>query len=699
MNKKFKEIIKYFIDNHDFLDVNVFSQFDSDNKDNCTIAKKLNAAFLIALSGDSHPSCRDAIRYLSDFETDPLWGKAAVFYKKGLGLVHDEISSACGESDGLAQAIDGLYSLISTSPGNGNNRETIDRMHKVFFPEGAGMFEDREESISRLRKSKEVRITRLNPSPVNNPAKEILFTSNILVTVPPPSKNIDALQLNAYLKQMLKRIISEEQLYWYDHPVPLGISPDNNEVLYGLDGLDKAIEFEKKRGTIHKNAKVTFVLSVSVTHRGIQKIVKEYLEEELGKEKNIQHLDVYIFTEADTGKLINDILCPCAGKLPDTHEMELLHEVIGVDGEYGRHYSFLKAIAAFWQVFIDPEIKGTFKIDLDQVFPQKELVEQSGLSAFEHLKTPLWGAEGVDSNGRGIEMGMIAGALVNREDISHSLFTPDVPFPSGQNKSDELVFFSVLPQAVSTEAEMMTRYTSDGLDGKKRCIQRVHVTGGTNGILINALRRYKPFTPAFIGRAEDQAYILSVLFDGPRNNLRYVHKDGLIMRHDKEAFAVEALKMAAAGKLIGDYIRTLMFSYYIKALPWSFNDIKKEIDPFTGCFVSRIPVTVVYLRFALKLAAFFPVGNKEKNEPGLEFFRVGTGRLHRSIQQLTSKPNPLADQFSKEKRGWDLFYNILDKAEEEIKRGDSFALMQREKAMTLIDNCRINFNSKGSDPL
>jgi hypothetical protein len=69
---------------------------------------------------------------------------------------------------------------------------------------------------------------------------------------------------------------------------------------------------------------------------------------------------------------------------------------------------------------------------------------------------------------------------------------------SGALSLDEYIFFSTLPQALSTEAEMMTRYTIDEPDGKRASIQRIHVTGGTNGILIHSLRRYRPFPPTLL---------------------------------------------------------------------------------------------------------------------------------------------------------------------------------------------------------
>ncbi|MEF9425849.1 MAG: hypothetical protein L0956_01240 [Candidatus Mariimomonas ferrooxydans] len=234
---------------------------------------------------------------------------------------------------------------------------------------------------------------------------------------------------------------------------------------------------------------------------------------------------------------------------------------------------------------------------------------------------------------------------------------------------------------------MMTRYTDSLLNGKTQCVQRIHVTGGTSGILVDSLRKFRPFTPTFIGRAEDQAYILSVLFDNHGNYLRYVHKDGLVMRHDKEAFAGEAIKTTATGKLIGDYLRILLFSYYTRVLPWSFNEIKDTIDPFTGCFVSKIPVTVVYLRFALKTASFFA----EKNQKGVDFMQSGTSRIQETIQKLAGELNPLVEQFQKEKQGWDLFYDILDTVEEKLKKGDAFASELQKKARNMVKKCKINF--------
>jgi hypothetical protein len=675
--------------------VNIIAQFNPEEGGKIAVAKNLNAAFLIALSGTEHHLYPQARANLDNFQSRGSLGALARFYKDGLQYISTEISERYSCDSRFQDNIHDLYAWVTKPENLKKKQKTAEKFHRLFFPEGVPLADRnrRSEKIKQLREKRKIRIQRLNPFPIANPAREILFTSNILVTLPPDAEYIEMLDINDKLKDTLKLIKKEEQLYWYDHPIPVGTDPEHNEALYGLKGMDEAVKFEKQRGIVKEDARVDCLLSASVTHRGLQKIIREYLEHELQKEKGIQHLNIYILTDAECTRLVDEVFIPAVEEYLHIREAEFLHEIIGVDGEYGRHYSLLKALAAFWQVFMNKTIKGTFKIDLDQVFPQKELVEQTGYSAFEHLQTPLWGAEGIDNQGNSIELGMIAGVLVNKEDIKDSLRTPDVRFPPEEARADELIFFSRLTQALSTEAEMMTLYTEGGIDGKTECIHRIHVTGGTTGILVDSLKRYRPFTPTFIGRAEDQAYILSVLLQDHDKYLRYIHKDGLIMRHDKNAFAQEAIKLATKGKLVGDYVRILLFSYFVHALPWSGEAIKQVIDPFTGCFVSKIPLTVVYMRLALKAASFFSEHRHEQDKQGFEFLQIGISRLEKTMQKLTKKPNPLIEQYLREKRSWDLYYDILGIIEEKIKEGDIFARTLQKKAKSIIKECKIKFEN------
>jgi hypothetical protein len=493
------------------------------------------------------------------------------------------------------------------------------------------------------------------------------------------------------LCDQINTIAQEEQKYWFDHPIPLDIETDANEIIYGLNGLNEAIAFEKAEGHAAADARIACALSVSVTHTGLKNVARDYVQEAIASAPNMPHLDVYVFSEAAVDRLVDEVLAPAAQQFLGRDDLEPLRQVFGVDGEYGRHYSFLKAVSAFWHVLVDRRVRATFKIDLDQVFPQEQLVAEGGGSAFQHFQSPLWGSRGKDANDCEVELGMLAGALVNEKDIARGLFTPDVTRPSRIPDGEAVAFFNRVPMALSTEAEMMTRYTgtADNPDGKNTCLHRIHVTGGTNGILVDALRRHRPFTPTFIGRAEDQAYLLSVLFAGPAP-LRYVHSAGLIMRHDKEAFAGSAIEAAKVGRFVGDLVRTLYFSHYVRTLPWSDDRIKKTIDPFTGCFASHIPTTLVALRLSLCVGELLARGDGQARAEALELMEMAAERLDPLIGRLREAPLALADELAKQRAGWDLFYDSLNALEEALAEGDQKASVLRDAARRVVEDCRIH---------
>ena len=645
----------------------------------------VNAAFLIALAGDRHPDHERARAFLTQAQGAPEWEEAAAFYRDGIGLIHRELEAlSCRDSD-FAARMEEVAAWISHPENLEDGAEAAEQLWSIFFPEAAGLRKGREEAVESLQKRRTVTVTQPNPTPVLEVDRQVLFTSNVLLTLPPASKPLEVLPLSDGLKARLSETLREPQVYWYDHPIQMGVAPENNEILHGLQGLSEALAFERERGSAPEGARLTCVLSVSVTHTGLQEAVNPYLEEEFARYSGLEDLDVYVFTETETRRLIDDVLAPAAERFLNAGDARKHLGVLSVDGDYGRHYSFLKAIAAFWNVLINPEIRATFKIDLDQVFPQRELVEATGRSALENFTTPLWGARGMDSSGRPVELGMIAGALVNESDIGQSVFTPDVRFPDRALSPDEYVFFSTLPQALSTEAEMMTRYAPGDIDGRQRCIERIHVTGGTTGILVDSLRRHRPFTPSFIGRAEDQAYVLSV-FSNPDGRLAYLHQDGLIMRHDKHSFAKEAIEAAAVGKTIGDDVRILYFSGFAGALPGDEHLLKRTADPFTGCFISRIPITVVLLRTAVRAATVFAAGETGR---GRELVIQGARRIKEALEFVGGRDGRLKRRLEWERSGWDLYYDVLSALERALAGGDGFAAELRDRAKEIAAGCFI----------
>jgi hypothetical protein len=667
------------------LHINLGLDFDENQNNSGRIAQSLNAAFLIALAGNLHPASERAHRYLDRMAASGEWNEAASFYLRGIEHIDREIDDLCKHNPRFTFHLSNLAEWLCHTGNLNKAEETAEKTWSVFFPEAQGILGHEWEMVGALREKRTITITQLNPTPITDPARQMLFTANALLTIPPAHTSLYELPFSDELRARLSKIVKEPQIYFYDHPMQIGAEEEKNEVLYGLRALDSAFAFEKHRGNMSRRGRAQCVLSVSVTHSGLKDIAKSSLEQVFARSEPFSTIDVYVITEADTQSIIAEILAPAAEYYLQRKDADVCLEVFGVDGNYGRHYSFLKAVAPFWSILIQPEIRATFKIDLDQVFPQKELVTETGASAFEHFKSPLWGARGMDFRGKSVKLGMIAGALVNAHDIDKSLFTPDVPYPGAPQSADEYIFFSMLPQAISTEAEMMTRYNQDSIDGTHACIQRIHVTGGTTGILTDSLRRHRPFTPSFIGRAEDQAYILSTLYH-PGIGLCYVHKDGLIMRHDKETFAQEAIQSAYIAKLVSDYVRILYFSAYAGILTKDIRAIKDIVNPFTGCFVSIIPATVVYLRFALKAAALFA---DHRVDQGIELIKSGARRITEALDFVDGTPSMLARQYEKERLGWNLYYDTLTAIEDALKREDRFAQGLQNKARSIIDGCML----------
>ncbi len=646
------------------------------------VPERINAAFLLSLSVSTKELQSKALQYLHSSLASNEASGLAEFYLEALARLQAEFSDHRQKNPEFNQNILTAVEAIKADTSPSNIQE---KLWQLFFPSAVNIIGDESRAISDLRDKRKVTNIKKNPDPISKPGSEILFTSNILLSIPLNMDDLSQLELGPEILQHLKTNRTEKQKFWYDHPIPLGISPDKNEVLYGIHGLDQAVEFERARNNLMPDEKVTCVLSASVTHDSLHKIAKQYIENEFKHHGKLKNLDVYVFTESETDKIISDILIPAAKHYLDLELEESDFAMFGVDGEYGRHYSFLKAVSAYWQVLIDPEKKATFKIDLDQVFPQDNLVEESGYSAFEHFISDLWGAAGTDNNGRDVTLGMIAGALVNEKDISKSLFTPDIPIPKEPLQPPEQVFYSKLPQAISTQAEMMTRYDSADLDGRHSCLQRVHVTGGTNGILINSLRKFMPFTPSFFGRAEDQAYIMSAINDESMK-MAYLHKPGLIMRHDKESFAGEVIAANKVGKMIGDYIRIIYFSAYARLLDPQLNRIKEFLDPFTGGFISYIPMTVVYLRLALQVADLFQ--NKDK-DTAVNFITDGTRRISDAVHFAKDSDKGMTAVYETELSGWKYYYQILSAIEDGLENGDDFAQELKSRASSICEKCQL----------
>jgi hypothetical protein len=360
----------------------------------------------------------------------------------------------------------------------------------AFCPEAADVDGEWAESVERVRDARRLGDIELAGEPITPGC--ILLTSNVLLTTPASIEGLPQDEADASLAAQ-----REEPSGRFDHPIPLDTHRAAHEAVHGLKALDEAAAFEQARGVL--TGPVPVVLSASATHAALESVSARHVGRILGG-LPLEHLDVHVFDEAAASALIDRALVPALERLG--RSAAAVRRVFGVSGPYGRHYTFLKAIGAVWIVLLDARVRAVFKIDLDQVFPQERLVAESGGSAFELMATDVWGGGAADVDGVPVSIDSIAGALVNEADIAAGLHVPDVPDPGPPLYPENMVFYSALPQAVSTEAEM-----TNGGDAVPR--QRIHVTGGTIGITVSGLRRARPFSPSFWGRAEDQVFALS----------------------------------------------------------------------------------------------------------------------------------------------------------------------------------------------
>jgi hypothetical protein len=651
--------------------------------DGASGARSLNAAFLLAVAGAGHPRGGEAGDYLARMaDSDDA---VASFYRDGLRLVDREVRTLAERDAAFADRLDELADYIGDDGAGRSADELAKRTWAVFFPEGTGIRGHEEERVEELRRRRTIKLTGTNPHPLTDPVKQVLFTANLLLTGPPADRDIDDLDLADEVKRGLHESKGEPQLFWYDHPVQIGVGPPASELLYGLRAVERGVAFEKSRGTMPAGDRLRLVLSISTTHDALEGVARRYLTDEVRRMGGPKHVELYAFAEGDAARLVTDVLAPAAEAFLDHSSASELLTVFGVRGRYGRHHSFGKAIAALWHVLVDPEVIATFKTDLDHSWPQEELVAETGASLLEHFVFPLWGGSGNDGQGRSLELGAMAGALVNEADIGQGLFTPDVRLPDRTPEADEFVFFSALPQGLSTLGEASTHYGAEGPDGVATALERVHVHGGTAGILVDSLRRHRPFTPSFIGRAEDQAYVLS-LFGEPEPRLAYVHNRELIQRHDKSAFAGAAIEASRIPTLIGDYERILLFSGLAGVLTEDREGLKAMANPFTGGFISRTPVTVMFLRFALRAAAMFAKGDREGAE---ELVTSGAQRLSQTIAFVEGDPSELAASYRVERKGWDIFYDTLAEMERRLAEGDPLVLELANRARQIVEGCAV----------
>ncbi|HFE63243.1 MAG TPA: hypothetical protein ENK14_02365, partial [Caldithrix sp.] len=158
------------------------SQFNPHPENDAQTVASLNAAFLILLCGKEHPGYAVANDLLIHTSAIPRWAPFAAFYREGIDLIREEIKEVCRDDADFAARLESLSENLIIPEATTDPAILTEKIWSVFFPEAVGIRRHEKEKIEQLRQRRRVKITRTNPSPVSDPAREILFTSNVLLT-------------------------------------------------------------------------------------------------------------------------------------------------------------------------------------------------------------------------------------------------------------------------------------------------------------------------------------------------------------------------------------------------------------------------------------------------------------------------------------------------------------------------------------
>ncbi|MGB7096883.1 MAG: hypothetical protein WBD62_19715, partial [Anaerolineales bacterium] len=182
------------------------------------LLRKINFSFLILLAGEEHPAYQGAKEVLESRSQTDGWDEIARFYLTAKQTIEQEIDSLRQAAPAAAQHLESLAEQLSELDNPPKDDQRVELLWAFTHPESTGICNHASQRSDELREKRQVTITDLNPTPLQNPARQVLFTANALLTLPPNSKPLSQLSLSKDLQAQLSRVMAEPQVYWYDHP-------------------------------------------------------------------------------------------------------------------------------------------------------------------------------------------------------------------------------------------------------------------------------------------------------------------------------------------------------------------------------------------------------------------------------------------------------------------------------------------------
>lgn len=415
-----------------------------------------------------------------------------------------------------------------------------------------------------------------NPEPIR--PEEVVIQLNALYTVPDRVPARLRKNLREAGQQMMRdpgRCIAD-----YDHPVALFDSEESHELVRFLDEFDRDVAFEKERGVLAGDHRVPVLISVSVTHEGLERPAGEWVRGILAA-KNFRHVRCLLVTEAEARRIRHELL-------------RWDSEIFTVSGRYGAHFTALK----YAQLILEKAygLRAGFKLDTDEGIRSSDLWAATGRTWFQTLCHPYWGGRARDWRGNECLLGVNEGEYVNWCDIERlgyaaAMRVPDVT-PPASHLGPDVFFNKAFVHGRATALYNRFLRIEDG-------VSHPVVKGGGFGITNGALRQAAPFTFSRVGRAEDQQFYFSGMPGGCR---AIFHPDLRIAHYKSKGGAVaKAEEKTVATRLAGDLYRLVIFQEIVARF-----GVKDDIDPMPGAFagpLARAQATLLLLSRAHEAAS------------------------------------------------------------------------------------------------
>lgn len=499
---------------------------------------------------------------------------------------------------------------------------------KVWMPE---LEMDDESILDRWRLSD----LKANREPVK--PEQVLLQLNALYTVPEKGAEKKITRLPERLRQQAREVQRDpgKKVADYDHPVHLYEEDGQHELIGCLRDLDEEIGFEKEQGVLPEDHAVPVLLSVSVTHEGIDQAAGDWIEWLL-ESKHYHHLHVFVLTETMVRRIEKALAGgegeartegrPGSGPVGGDRDAGLF-PVFSVFGKYGRHFNALK----YSQLLFEKShgIRAGFKLDTDEGIRSRDLYAVRGKTWFQILCHPYWGGTAVDWKGQSVLLAVNEGEYINSSDIdkhgySGSLRTPDVAIPNSWS-GPNMFFQKGFAHGRTTGLYNTFNDVEDG-------ISHTVVKGGGYGITNQGLRKAAPFTFSWVGRAEDQQFYFSGLPEGIRG---IFHPDLRIAHYKASVRGAE--EKTAATRFIGDMYRLIIFQRLAELM-----DVKSDIDPMPGVFAGELAQAQAAFATLLKAVEFASRGEEETGryvvEEGVQELvdlehRIDRGEVERELHR------------------------------------------------------------------